>query len=953
MKSAANSIVYTVRTLAICSALFGTWLAQGEERCALSYPSPHLKPEDVQALTKKGYSPRAVPYIGEDLISLRKVTDTKLWALVPDKSGLNVVYEMPDGNGSIPLMRFHYVSVDAIPACEILSKQIKYTNGMRLNISRTFPALRGEGQLLEAFLKIEELDADLKKTKHSPDLIRSHLEGLKSEASRVWTGSAGRPYGQRLHEVRKVLLAGGLLNYCRDFPRFHDLATRNCTNCVGQTLLWLGILDHLQAENRDNKFGFIHYEDHLQPVWINERDEHIDLVYNKLIDRSLKVSSAKELIALGIERWRNLILAGDKIDPKVFNTFASHEQPRASGQLVSSTEGVIYNWGRLPSVKKRFTETPAPEFADLSGLANVNPDRPALAHEVEAPRRDSSRPQGGLTDFCYIGSPREFAAISETLHPEDQKTAAKYVRLYKSNSQMPCEELGEFRRKNPYFALNNYGNEYNYAPLYRLEVSDERDEPGARLGLPFRYSKLTLTNEETSKWERFETLIFFEPADFEEYRGLRYWARMERIKSVLRPHIMETLPPAIQRARQAIESSQPILSIAKDAEFWTALGTNLQTVIPLANRFEMNNELRKSMEGFANAMKVFSYRLGVDSALYMSQFNSLSDEDIGKILSAFNSMPFASFMGETKFHFPLQRLFVNSLRDPKNWNISDSKVEMRFPEGPQKNLIADLSDHGLPAIDLPKVNLPCGQQGYLSVVCPSTAPRAGQNQRLKAKLLAGLSMLHPHVFLNPGDLLMLTQLWTPEVYNEFALFADLWKDADQFNRTFERSEIVNMALKEQVKIIRGETPDHQLSGAIAAKGVRLQFNVSQKSRDGLKISAKPSWLKQNPVYAQLIGKIGMTPHLCGPAPEFDSEIITVEYLTDPDPILRSVYMGHKKDLQAYRIKAWIGQHYNHYLMLTTDGVCWDRYRVFDKDDAEEFKHTAADAQADPDDLLDQ
>lgn len=920
--------------LSLLLLLFYSAFASGTETCPISYESGVLQSEQLKVLITKGYQPRAVRSLRNDVWSLRQATDTNLWALVPTKAGFNLYFELPAGSGEVPLMRYAFPKVEVLPACEEVTRKIKLMREVRFQMRETFPALRKEGRLLEAFLQIEEMDAHLKGLPYPSLVVKRKMESIRNEAEREWRASEGKPMSHRLHAIRKVLLTQGLASYCKSAPRFRDLTTRTCTNCVGQSLLWLGILDFLKAEDAQNKFGFVLYHDHIQPAWINPEGVKIDLMYNKKIDPLLEVQNPRRLVALGVQRWRNLILPSDSIPSDAFDGVSAPQGEVTEILRNGGKEGSVYEFSRLAK-QGVFSQEEVPENADLSDLMNLDPDAVGNGNEEPGGAKKGNEPFGGAN--CYYVSPGSASYIRPTLHPEDQKLIDKYL----AGGPNSCQYIRSvFERKNPFAKLRKGELDTISYPGLRLFQNAEYVQKSSYISLPYMAGRSRWQAKEQKGNDYF--LVFSDPAQFEEYKSMRYVSRMDKIAGELRAHVVENVRPALEKMNSLLRAKRPVAGILANYDWWMEAGRDLQTVLYLGDFLIVRTmpELREAVTVLADGLSHFAERARKESAPLMGELNSMTEQDAEKFLLALNVLPgyqmayIETHLGrpqaiaEQRFlnnlRLPLEGLFTQTLRNPDNWVVSSDRAELRVPRGPKQGFLGNLT-----GLELPEVSLPCGEHGYLVVVCPETAPVSGEKTSLKPHILARLALMNPHVFYNPGDLLLLSELWSPEVEAEFKKAASTWPNGNLlWEPNLDPADKVLIALKEKTKIIRGESrgnPGIRECARHTNHRVECKLFLSQETMQDTQLVQSPSWIRENPLFAKFIDKVPLEAKRCRPMSAtgeltawnpFASGEIRVDHI-------RPVF----EEYDEYLIQTNVGKKPIAYHFITVDRQCSEKIAI--------------------------
>ncbi|MBC87103.1 MAG: hypothetical protein CL677_07965 [Bdellovibrionaceae bacterium] len=148
---------------------------------------------------------------------------------------------------------------------------------------------------------------------------------------------------QALDEVRQALISYGLANYCRDNTSMLNFFEDTCTNCQGQTYLYLSLITDLGIQvPKSLEFGFQIFADHVRPVILDKASQKIiDLVYatfDPVSDKQPEVLSKAQMMS-GFMLKHYTYLSDDQLIQinEQARTFGKVEPTPAVGENESSS----------------------------------------------------------------------------------------------------------------------------------------------------------------------------------------------------------------------------------------------------------------------------------------------------------------------------------------------------------------------------------------------------------------------------------------------------------------------------------------------------------------------------------------------------------------------------------------------------------------------------------------
>lgn len=860
MKSAKNSLVYAVRSLAICSALFGAQaFAESTAVCALSIQEDTYSPQEIQLLIAKGYTVMPKPRVAGDTMSLRLTTNEKTWALVKEHRAYQIHFEMPTGMGQVPIVHFNYRSLETLPECNELNQKISSTNKLRQQIKMPIAHLNNQGTLLEAFIQLEMADAMTRGKEYPEAYVRYFTDSVKSGAKDVWQKNGDKTFDKQLHQLRRFLLSKGLVHYCRDNARLSDAIAQSCFNCVSQTLLWLGLMEDFKG---GLKTGFVLYEDHLQPV-IEYGNHYIDLMYGKRIPQNQIVHEPKELLGAGLARWKNIVTKWDNVDPKWWGKLNTNAKFDVNSEIAANPGNNVFAY-QLIEHRGRFRRGVPPLRAELSHLM----DEPNLNEEFADGEGDDFSPQMNQAageevsekrSGCQLPyGPRIMEKLVKTLNETESK-------ILRDAMEGRCEGLALFNRpgrgkldgKLPppaigFFSIGKFGFSADF-PMNFQWIQENKDWIGQ---IYFQNSKL-----------------------YQEFEPLNYVDRIQKLKAYSRMFAVQNMRPRIEKLIRLFRATDTFRLALKNLEEYDKTIIDLRNLLAVMRMMNMSFDetLEEPIRELNLAVFDFAGRIAFDYEIQSAYLNSLPEEAMKNLLLWFYKFPhleLSDFMSDytnvanarnfnpMEFEKPLNQFFLNIIRDPKNWSVKDGSAEFSLPalkEGEPDRLSAM---HGN---NLPEVNLPCGDHGGLVAVCPPAAKlNVADRKKMNPKLLALLSLINPGVFFNPGDLLLINGLWSKEVAEAVREIDNNYRNRAERGvpeRLLPARLYIEMAMESKVQIIRADTEPRDEWAAFFQCGMNLvSHSCVVELTDPMKASKipllpLPRWIDESPLYRTLIDKV--------------------------------------------------------------------------------------------------
>jgi len=364
-----NRTRFLISTLLWIALLSGGVLSFASETkpCPLIVQARQWRPLEILELKERGYELREVARLNP---SLRKMYSSEGWVLERLK-GQRVRLHLQHQE----LVHLDFTMSD-FPFCSqreqlmtFLDKGRRLTEPARDLLS---PQPLTTNTFLDAVLALEELDLD----ETTPEVTRKRLDDLVRSA-RI----AAREHSDfflKFSAARKALLQGGLKRYCKSRTTLAEYTQLGCTNCVGQTVLFLGILMEADLIPPPGwEFGFAVYSDHLQPVVFNrERWIRMDLVTRKFHrNTNVDILPPYELLRLGLlksYRW----IWEDSPSLRTLNflyQFAGNWLPSLIKSVVPLRAQIHLSPGEIPPIFDfsplnawvRFSETDPPDQSEV------------------------------------------------------------------------------------------------------------------------------------------------------------------------------------------------------------------------------------------------------------------------------------------------------------------------------------------------------------------------------------------------------------------------------------------------------------------------------------------------------------------------------------------------------------------------------------------------------------
>ncbi len=790
--------------LALLGGLFYSPLSlasSGNPHCDL-YVSSSLSPADKNDLNRLGYRPVSSPQLRFSIYSLRLHTDAGAWVLERSAKYDRLFFEMPDGLGNIPIMNFT-LKAKGLPACGELKKSISALDGRRRHVLKALRYLRGDQsiRLFDALVDLEQLELEKRGKRVPPN--PHYLNPLRTAAHKAWVTAANADFFDRLNGLRRTLITQSLRRYCRDQTTISELSKEGCTNCVGQTALMVSLYSDMRIQPPAPwQLGFVLYDDHMQPVLYDAgRNQLLDLMYNKVTVNKDKnpVLAPSELLRMALRKHRDLLWPLDQVvidrveylsPESMLDFFTASRQAEPDVTAANAHSRVDAFSFQGIRTRSQWSHSPAPAAADLYAVAgagyevasNVNlGSEESLSRFARATEK---QPAPTVVANGVYGQPSKYpkgyfspSAIQELI-PAERVIYEQMVRL----DQITADDVQRF-------GVKQFNGVVLVAVPFVIQVQTALNGYA-----PFRISGANLLELPTQ-------------ALADEMRSLPIIRRYQRLIELGRQFVAGPLSQDVEALAGLFESRTILNNITtSEGGSWSVRLSRLSASrwnwgmgqVGVFPDFEMDR-LKPQLLRFEAAAKALSERWGREHRQFLEEASTLSEEEIGRLVLFFARLSAAKIEDSQALSDLPQRshawesvtrsLMLGILYDKKYfWTGTRTATERRQREELESTFIpveeAQAVESSGPSVELPKIGVTCapGQQGWVTSGsfawrCPeqpqkrvlaklgtqSMAVFLRSPREIPASLLSGLIILNYRLFLHPGHLVLLHEMWSDSI----------------------------------------------------------------------------------------------------------------------------------------------------------------------------------------------